>query len=105
MNKRFLLSLGVLLFAAVPLLAQDSSSKKTQNCSGTVSEDGQSFTCEKDHHVWKVANPAILRDMEGHAAKLTFRRTSTADEIFVTAAIAVQQQTVAPNPGDSAFRR
>jgi len=104
MNKRILLSLGVVLFAAMPLLAQDGASKKTQNCSGTISEDGQSFTCEKDHHVWKVANPAILRDMEGHPAKLTFRRTSAADEIFVTSAVAVQQ-TVAPNPGDAAFRR
>ena len=103
MNKRVLLS-SVLLLAAMPLLAQDS--KKTVNCAGTISEDGQSFTCEKDHHVWKVSNPAALRDMEGHHAKLTFRRTSVADEIFVTSAsIIQQQQTVAHNSGDSAFRR
>jgi len=103
--KRIFLSLGVFLFAALPLLAQDTPSKKTVNCSGAISEDGQSFTCEKDHHIWKVSNPAILRDMEGHYAKLTFRRTSVADEIFVTSASVAQQQTFAHNPGDAAFRR
>jgi len=103
--KRILLYLGAFLFVALPLFAQDTSSKKTSNCSGTISDDGQSFTCEKDHHVWKVSNPAVLQNMEGHYAKLTFRRTSTADEIFVTSAVITQQQTVAHNPGDSAFRR
>ncbi len=107
MNKRMLVSLGVLLLAAMPLLAQDSESKKTINCSGSVSADGESFTCDKDHHVWKVANPAILRDMEGHQVKLTYHRTSAADEIFVTSASSnePQKQTVAHNPGDSASHR
>ncbi|MGC2467589.1 MAG: hypothetical protein WA517_20515 [Candidatus Acidiferrum sp.] len=105
MNKRMLISLGVLLLGAMPLLAQDGQSKKTVNCLGAISADGQSFTCDKDHHVWKVSNPAVLRDMEGHQAKLTYRRTSTPDEIFVTSASVVQQQqTVAHNPGDSAYR-
>jgi hypothetical protein len=104
MNKR-LLSLSILALAAMPLLAQDSQSKKTTTCAGAISDDGQSFTCEKDHHVWKIANPVVLRDMEGQHAKLTFRRTSSADEIFVASAAVIQQQTVAHNPGDSAFRR
>jgi hypothetical protein len=106
MKKRNLVFASVLLLSAMPILAQDDGhSKKTTNCSGTISADGQSFTCDKDHHVWKVANPAALRDLEGHQAKLTFRRTSVADEIFVTSAAVVQQQTAAPNSGDSAFRR
>ncbi|MGC1416921.1 MAG: hypothetical protein WA817_16665 [Candidatus Acidiferrum sp.] len=107
MNKRMLISLGLLLVAAIPLLAQDGESKKTITCAGSVSADGQSFTCDKDHHVWKVADPAILRNMEGHQVKLTYHRTSTADEIFVTSASSnePQKQTVAHNSGDSAPHR
>ncbi len=107
MKKRILLSVSGLLFVALPLLGQDDShSKKTLNCSGIISEDGQTFACEKDHHTWKVSNPAVLHDMEGHHAKLVYRLTSIAGEIFVTSASTIQdQQTVAHNPGDSAFRR
>lgn len=102
MNKRVLLSVVALVLLSAPVLAQD---KKAQNCAGTISGDGQSFTCEKDHHVWRVSNPAALSGMEGQYAKLTFKRTSEKDEVLVTAASSVQQQTVAHNPGDSAFRR
>jgi hypothetical protein len=107
MKKRILLSLSILFLVTTPLLAQDDgSSKKTINCSGVVSDDGQSFVCDKDHKTWKVSNPGVLRDMEGHHAKLVYRQTSTAGEIFVTSASAVQEkQTVAHNPGDAAFRR
>lgn len=106
MKVRILLSLAVALVVSVPVFAQDDAhQKKAQNCSGTISADGLSFTCEKDHKVWKVANPGVLHDMEGRQAKLTFRQTETAGEIFVTSASASQQQTVAHNPGDSAFRR
>ncbi len=107
MNKRIFVSLGVLFLASAPLLAQDGGSRKSINCSGSISADGQSFTCDKDHHVWKVSDPAILRDLEGHQAKLTFHRTSTPGEVFVTSAsvIQTQQQIVAHNPGDSASPR
>ena len=106
MKKRILLPGFALLLGAMTLLAQDDGhSRKTTNCSGTIASDGQTFTCNKDHHVWKISNPGSLRDMEGHHAKLTFRRTSVAGEIFVTSAAIVQEQTVAHNPGDSAFRR
>jgi hypothetical protein len=107
MKKRLLLFIPILLLVAVPLLAQDDShSKKTTNCSGTISQDGLSFVSDKDHRTWKVANPAVLRDLEGHHAQLVYRLTSNAGEIFVTSAAIIQEQpTVAHNPGDSAFRR
>lgn len=106
MKSRILPSLAFILVASVPVFAQDDGhSKKTQNCSGMISQDGLSFTCDKDHHVWKVSNPAALRDMEGHQAKVTFHLTSVAGEVLVISASVVQQQTVAHNPGDSAFRR
>jgi hypothetical protein len=102
MNKRILFSFAALALLSASGLAQD---KKAMNCAGTISDDGQSFTCEKDHHVWKVSNPAALDGMQGQYAKLTFKRTSKADEVLVTSASAVQQPTVAHNPGDSASRR
>jgi hypothetical protein len=104
MKKRILLSVSVLLFVAIPLLAQDDShSKKPLNSSGTISQDGLSFVSDKDHRTWKIANPGVLHDMEGLHAKLVYRLTSTAGEIFVTSASAVQERpTVAHNPGDPA---
>jgi hypothetical protein len=106
MKLRILLSFATVLAVSIPAVAQDDAhSKKAQNCSGSISQDGLSFTCDKDHHIWKISNPAALRDMEGHQAKLTFRLTSTVGEIFVTSASVIQQQTLVHNPGDSAFRR
>lgn len=106
MNLRILLSFAMVLAVSVPAFAQeDTRFKKTQNCSGSISDDGLSFTCGKDHHVWKISNPAALRDLEGHNAKLTFHLTAVAGEIFVTSASLVRQQSLARNPGDSAFRR
>jgi hypothetical protein len=104
MKKRIPLSVSVLLLVAIPLLAQDDShSKKPLNCSGTISQDGQSFACEKDHHTWKISNSWAVKDMEGHHAKLVYRLTSTVGEIFVTSAATIQEpQTVAHNPGDAA---
>jgi hypothetical protein len=105
MKKRILLSISGLLLVAMPLLGQDDH-KKTVNCAGTISDDGESFVCEKDHKTWKVSNPAVLHDMEGRKAKLSYRLTSTAGEIFVTSASTVQEQpTVARNPSDAAVPR
>jgi hypothetical protein len=107
MTRRIFFCVSALFFAAAPLLAQDSGSKKAQNCSGNISADGQSFTCDKDkdHHVWKVSNPAVLTGMEGQYVKLTFKRTANADEVLVMSAAAAQQPTVAKNSGDSASPR
>lgn len=103
MLNRGFVSLSAVLLGAMPLFAQDSHSQKPKDCSGVISADGQSFTCDKDHHVWKVSNPSVLHDMEGHHAKLTFRVTS-ADEVLVLSASAQTQQQ-AVNPGDSAPHR
>lgn len=93
---------AVFLLASIPLFAQDSHSKKAKDCVGVISADGESFTCDKDTHLWKVSNPAVLRDMEGHHVKLTFRVTST-DEVLVLSASSIHEHTA--NPGDSAFRK
>jgi|HubBroStandDraft_1064217.scaffolds.fasta_scaffold20449_3 hypothetical protein len=103
MKKGILLSAALLFLVATPLLAQDDGhSKKTVNCAGTISEDGQSFVCEKDHKTWKISNAWAVKDMEGHHAKLTYRPTSTAGEIFVTSAATVQDSTLARNTSDPA---
>jgi hypothetical protein len=103
MKKCILLYASALLLAAMPLIAQDDShAKKPLTCTGTISQDGQTFACDKDHKTLKVSNPGALRDMEGQHAKLTYRLASTAGEIFVTSAASVQDQTVAHNAADPA---
>ena len=103
MKKCIRLFVSVLFLVAMPLVAQDDShSKKPLTCTGNISQDGQSFVCEKDHHTWKVSNPGALRDMEGQHAKLTYRLSSAAGEIFVTSAATVQDQAVAHNAADPA---
>jgi hypothetical protein len=102
MKKRILLFVPALLLAAMPLIAQDDShSKKPLTATGTISQDRETFVCDKDHKTLKVSNPGALRDMEGQHAKLTYRLSSAAGEIFVTSAATVQDQTVAHNAGDS----
>src|SRR5277367_2799496 len=101
MLKRSFVFLSALLLASVSVFAQDSHAKKPKDCAGTISADGESFTCDKDTHVWKVSNPAALQNMEGHHVQLTFRATST-DEALVLTASTIQEHTV--NRGDSAFR-
>ena len=103
MKKCILPFLSLVFFTALPLLAQDDShSKKNLNCSGTISQDGQSFVCEKDHRTLKISNTWAVKDLEGHYAKLTYHLTSNADEIFVTTAATAPDPTVAHNSGDSA---
>jgi len=102
MLKRRSVFLSALLLASIPLFAQDSHSKKPKDCAGLISADGESFTCDKDTHVWKVSNPAVLQGMEGQHAKLTFRANS-ADEVLVLSASSIQEHTV--TPGGSASRR
>jgi hypothetical protein len=98
MKEYILLFVSALLLAAMPLVAQDDGhAKKPLTCTGNISQDGQTFACEKDHRTWKVSNPGALRDMEGQHAKLTYRLSSATGEIFVTSAATVQDQTVAHN--------
>jgi hypothetical protein len=104
MKKRILLSVSGLLIVAMPLLAQDDGhSKKPFTATGTISQDRETFVCDKDHKTLKVTNPGSLRDMEGQHAKLTYRLAYAAGEIFVTSASTVQDQAVAHNAGDPAI--
>jgi hypothetical protein len=103
MMKCILLFLSVLFLAAIPVVAQDDGhSKKPLTATGTISQDRETFVCDKDHKTLKVSNPAALRDMEGQHAKLTYRLSSAPDEIFVTSAATVQDQTVAHNSANPA---
>jgi len=92
MLKRGCVCLSALLLASLPLFAQDSHSKKPKDCAGVISADGDTFTCDKDSHVWKVSNPAVLQGMEGAHVKLTFRPNS-GDEVLVLSASSIQEHT------------
>src|SRR5271168_1787004 len=98
MKKSILAFASALLLAAMPLVAQDDGhSKKPLTATGTISQDRETFVCDKDHKTLKVTNPGSLRDMEGQHAKLTYRPAYAAGEIFVTSASTVQDQAVAHN--------
>ena len=101
MKKCILQFVSVLFLAAMPLVAQDDGhSKKPLTATGTISQDRETFICDKDHKTLKISNPGALSDMEGQHAKLTYRLSSAPGEIFVTSAATVQDQTVAHNAAD-----
>lgn len=92
MVKRVVASLfliSIVVLAAMPLFSQD---KKPKDCAGVISADATSFTCDKDHKVWKVSNPGALQGMEGHHAKLTFRPNSADDALVLSASAMSQEQ-------------
>jgi hypothetical protein len=105
MRKRFPLCFALIFLSSVPLLAQGTQSQKVTTISGIIGAAGTTFLWDQDHHVWRISNPAVLRDKEGRRATLKFRLTSANDEIFVTSVKLIREQTVSYNPNDSAFRR
>jgi hypothetical protein len=113
MNKRILLSLAVVLLASAPALSQDvpastaadNPSIKAVSITGTVGGEGKTFVSDKDHRTWKVSNPAALLKSEGRHVKVKARLTPAGDDLFIISVKLAQEQSVAYNPSDSAFRR
>lgn len=119
MSKRILLSLSAVLLFSVPALSQDTQSatqnspaadsahhsKKALSISGRVGEDGKFIVCDRHHGALKVSNPDVLRENAGRHVKVKAQLTPAGDEIVITSVKLIQEQTVAYNPSDSAFRR
>ena len=45
---------------------QADASKKAIDVKGTISDDGKSFTSEKDKKTWTIVNPDAVKGHEGH---------------------------------------
>jgi hypothetical protein len=79
MKKLMVVSVTLALVMSTLALAQydtkpDDSTQakaaKTVSLSGKISDDGKTFTSDKDKKSWTVANPEALKGHEGHDVTL-----------------------------------
>jgi hypothetical protein len=68
-----LFTFAVALSLAMPVFAQETETKtetttttKLMMLHGTVSDDGKTFTDDKDQKAWTIQNPEALKGHEGH---------------------------------------
>jgi hypothetical protein len=78
---------------AMPLFAQETetktetttttTTKKLMTLHGTVSDDGKTFTDDKDQKAWTVQNPEALKGHEGHHVSVKAQVHEDKGEIHV----------------------
>jgi len=66
-----------------PPQAKAAESAKAVSLSGKISDDGKTFTSDKDKKSWRVANPEALKGHEGHEVTLKANVDATKNEIHV----------------------
>jgi hypothetical protein len=71
MKKASMVVLALVLLASLSALAQDSmqqggSSTKAVSITGKISDDGKTFTSDKDGKSWTISNPDAVKGHEGH---------------------------------------
>jgi hypothetical protein len=71
------LALGVAMAQDQAASSSDSSAKATKTkapalkwLKGTISDDGKSFTSDKDQSSWTIKNPDDVKGHEGHHVKV-----------------------------------
>lgn len=114
MKKWIFASMLVAVLAGLAL-AQETRSQDTAGApvksakpvklSGRVSSDGRSFQRDRDHRVWTVTNPDVMKDHEGHQVKLQAYSTPDNGEIFVLSITEKSEMRYLTKYDDSAFRR
>jgi hypothetical protein len=86
-----MLALGALLIPAAAL-AQDSmkpspdqakAAGKAVHITGKISDDGKSFTNDKDGKSWTIDNPDAVKGHEGHHVVLTAQPDASAGSVHV----------------------
>jgi hypothetical protein len=85
MKKLSVALLALVVMISLPALAQYDSDKsdtgkkgatktsagpKAKDVVGTISQDGTTFTSDKDKKDWKLQNPDAVKGHEGHHVKL-----------------------------------
>jgi len=63
--------------------AKAAASTKAVNLPGKISEDGKTFTSDKDKKSWTVTNPEALKGHEGHEVTLKAHVDDAKNEIHV----------------------
>jgi len=89
-----LFTFAVAFALAMPAFAQETQTTKTETTTittttklmplhGTVSDDGKTFTNDKDQKAWTVQNPEALKGHEGHHVSIKARVHADKGEIHV----------------------
>ena len=96
MKKLFtlLFTFAVAFSLAMPVFAQETetttttttTTKKLMTLHGTVSDDGKTFTNDKDQKAWTVQNPEALKGHEGHHVSVKAHAHADKGEIHVVSA-------------------
>jgi hypothetical protein len=105
MKKLFVLTVALLTMLTMSAIAQDqsttsgkkskksstatsdtSSSKmgKSQKLTGTIGQDGKSFTNDADQSSWTISNPDKVKGHEGHHVVLRGKTDDAAKSVDVT---------------------
>lgn len=62
----------------------DSGAGKLHHLKGKISDDGKTFTSDKDSKAWTIANPDAVKGHEGQDVSLNAHVYSDKNEIHVT---------------------
>lgn len=107
-----LVLLAAMLFA-VPALAQTQATASAPSAkpaklitlAGIISADRKSFLCDKDNRALAIANPEVLRGIEGQHATVRARLDSSTRELLVSSAKPSRDERHSPRLDDAAFRK
>ena len=86
-----LFTVAVAFALAMPVFAQETetktettTTKSLMTLHGTVSDDGKTFTDDKDQKAWTVQNPEALKGHEGHHVSVRAHVHADKGEIHVS---------------------
>jgi hypothetical protein len=113
------LALSITLLALLPVCAtahQNSSaanqqateskhSTKTATLAGKSSNQGASFTGERDARIWRVINPEVLANLDGLAVKVRAEFNRLTGEMHIVSVQLREETPAFSHSQDSAFRR
>ncbi len=116
MKKLFVLTVALLTMLTMGALAQDQSTASTKKSSkksstatsetgtmkaksgkwtGTIGQDGKSFTNDADQSSWTISNPDKVKGHEGHHVTLHGKADTSAKSIDVTSVTMVGEKGAA----------
>ena len=105
MKKASTVFLALILLVSLSALAQDSmqqggSSPKATSVTGKISDDGKTFTSDKDGKSWTISNPDAVKGHEGHHVVLKAHVYPDKNEVHV---MSLKMAGDAMNKGSSSY--
>jgi hypothetical protein len=108
MKKPALLSV-VAFLTFLPFAAQaqnaESHSKKPASLSGEIGSDGSTLTADRDHRIWRVSNPEVLRGIDARHVRVRAQVDAAHGQIQVLSVSAIADERSVIKLDDAAFRR